>query len=123
MPGNHSTLDLSQKIDVTVHLVQCFKISLALGNLLANVLGIFVVEIISNYSVSPSSMALNKISEQIDKIYLPITFVIIFIFTFIYEGPVRTFLNNKYQGTKNGKTLSLKAGQRVLNSSQELSPQ
>jgi len=91
------------------------KNSLALGNLLANVLGIFVVEIISNYSVSPSSMALNKISEQIDKIYLPITFVIIFIFTFIYEGPVRTFLNNKYQGIENGKTLSLKAGQRVLN--------
>lgn len=91
------------------------KNSLALGNLLANVLGIFVVEIISNYSVSPSSMALNKISKQIDKIYLPITFVIIFIFTVIYEGPVRTFLNNKYQGIENGKTLSLKAGQRVLN--------
>lgn len=91
------------------------KNSLVLGNLLANVLGLFVVQIIANYSVSPASVELNNITEQIDKIYLPITFMIIFGFSFIYEGPVRGFLNNIYLGIENNKTLTLKAGQRVLN--------
>ncbi len=91
------------------------KNSLLLGNLFANVFGFLVVETIANFSVSPSSVELSIISEQIDKIYLPITFVVIFCFTFIYEGPVRAFHNNRYIGIENTKTLTLKAGQRVLN--------
>ena len=86
-----------------------------MGSLAANMIGFLVVELISNYSVSPSSEAVEAVIKQIDFIYFPVAYAFMIIVTIIYEHPIRYFINEQHKKGAIPLKIQHKSCQRLLN--------
>ncbi len=86
------------------------------GNFFANLVGVQVVSLITMRSIAPPPEELARLTDSIDSIFLPVVFVSVFLFTWIYERPIRTFLNIRYGGDGSiSEYLKTEAKRRLLN--------
>lgn len=92
------------------------KNKMLLGNLIANFIGILVVNLIVARSPLPYPPEFWALADSLDHIYNPFTFFAGMAFTLIYERPVRRYLDRVY---RLGETVSdedaLIARRRLLN--------
>jgi phosphoserine phosphatase RsbU/P len=72
------------------------KNQMVFGNFISNLVGVQVVGFISLRSIDPPTQALQRLTGAVDAIFLPIVFLLIFLFTLFYERPIRQFLDQKY---------------------------
>jgi sigma-B regulation protein RsbU (phosphoserine phosphatase) len=91
------------------------KNQMLIGNGVANFIGVKVAESISHRSVLQPPPEAITLLEGIDKIFLPLSFSLIFIITLIYERPIRRFLTRCYLAGGSYPGVELPARQRLLN--------
>ncbi len=86
------------------------------GNFFANLVGVQVVSLITLRSIAPPPEELVILADSVDIVFLPVVFVSVFLFTLVYERPVRQFLNALY-GDAGAVTehLRTQARRRLLN--------
>ncbi len=93
----------------------CLKNQMAIGNALANIIGVNVVEVIGHRSISPPPPEAMDLFARIDAFFLPLSFLLVFIVTVVYELPIRRFLNRCRQTQGSCPDVDLSARQRLLN--------
>lgn len=92
------------------------KNQMVFGNFFSNLLGTIVVGLVSLHSIDPPSPDLQQLSERVDRIFLPIVYLTLFLFTLYYERPIRKFIDQKYRFQQTiDDALKLKAKRRLLN--------
>lgn len=91
------------------------KNAMLFGNAVSNLIGIKIVNIISQQSVAPLPAEQTQIACGIDNIFIPISFLIMFFLTVNYEWPIRLFIDRHLQGKSADPVLALKARRRLLN--------
>lgn len=91
------------------------KNQMLIGNGLANLFGVKVVEFISKNSLSPPPAHVMEQIVRIDRIFLPLAFGSIMLATILYERPIRRCLNLLDRTNCLEGELGLKARQRLLN--------
>ena len=93
------------------------KNEMLVANFMANLIGVFFVEIMS-YKILAALNLPNEISSIMDfitAVFTPSAFIFVTVVTLIYERPIRRYLNFKYQNTKISQELQTKANQRLIN--------
>lgn len=73
------------------------KNQMVVGNFFSNVVGVKVVGLISLRSIDPPTQDLQRLTEAVDAIFMPVVFLLIFVFTLYYERPIRKFIDQKYR--------------------------
>ncbi len=73
------------------------KNQMVFGNFFSNLVGIKVVGLISLHSIDPPPLDLQHLSESVDSIFLPIVYLMLFLFTLYYERPIRNYIDQKYK--------------------------
>ena len=92
------------------------KNQMALGNFISNLVGTMVVGLISLHSIDPPTPDLQRLTKSVDSVFLPIVWLLLFLFTLYYERPIRKFIDQKFtfeQPVDN--SLKTKAQRRLLN--------
>lgn len=91
------------------------KNAMLFGNAVANLIGIKIVNIISQQSIAPLPCEQIPLANTIDTYFIPTSFCLIFFITVTYEWPIRFFLNRHLQNRPIDPALALKARRRLLN--------
>jgi phosphoserine phosphatase RsbU/P len=92
------------------------KNQMVFGNFISNLVGTMVVGLISLHSIDPPTSNIQQLSESVDSIFLPIVWLLIFLFTLYYERPIRKFIDQKYRYKKPvDDSLKTTAKRRLLN--------
>jgi phosphoserine phosphatase RsbU/P len=92
------------------------KNQMVFGNFVSNLVGVKVVGLISLRSIDPPTQDLQRLTGEIDGIFIPLVFLLIFLFTLFYEKPIRKFLDQKYRFEQPvGEPLKTQARRRLLN--------
>ncbi len=92
------------------------KNQMVFGNLISNLVGVQVVELISLRSIDPPTLELQRLTAFIDAVFMPVVFFLVFFFTLLYERPIRKVLNLKYSfELPVEEPLMTKARRRLLN--------
>jgi len=92
------------------------KNQMVFGNFISNLVGTMVVGLISLHSIDPPTSNLQHLSESVDSIFLPIVWLLIFLFTLYYERPIRKFIDQKYRYKQPiDDSLETTAKRRLLN--------
>ena len=92
-----------------------YKNQMLIGNGLANIIGVNIAEFISHRSISPPSTEAMALFGRVDKVFLPLSFSLVFIATVIYERPIRRLLNRWYRADGDYPGGDQSARQRLLN--------
>ena len=71
------------------------KNSMLLGNLMASLVGVLIIDLLSRQSIAPPTQQAIYLASLIDRIYMPLSFIAIGAAILIYEHPIRYVLNNK----------------------------
>ena len=92
------------------------KNQMVFGNFISNLVGTMVVGLISLHSIDPPTSNIQQLSESVDSIFLPIVWLLIFLFTLYYERPIRKFIDQKYRYKQPiDDSLETTAKRRLLN--------
>ncbi len=91
------------------------KNAMLIGNGLANLVGVQIVDIISRLSIVKLQPDTQAMAERIDAVYVPVSFSLIGLITYLYERPIRRLLGDIYHSRATEARLALKARQRLLN--------
>jgi sigma-B regulation protein RsbU (phosphoserine phosphatase) len=92
------------------------KNQMLIGNAVANIVGVNVVEMISHRSISPPPPEAMAIYARVDAVFLPLSFMGVFIATVVYELPIRRFLSRRCQKTAaSERQPDVSARRRLLN--------
>jgi phosphoserine phosphatase RsbU/P len=100
---------------MTKHKLFYIKNRMAIGNGVANFIGVFIETVLlvkAEFSASPE---VDSVRKYIDMSFLPFSVISILVITVIYEQPIRQYLNSLYQKASMPDALILKARQRLLN--------
>ena len=73
------------------------KNSMLLGNLMASLIGVMIIDLLSRQSIAPPTQEVMHLASLIDRLYMPLSFTAIGAAVLIYEHPIRHVLNNKFQ--------------------------
>lgn len=73
------------------------KNSMLLGNFLASLIGVLIIDLLSRQSIAPPTQKVMHLASLIDRLYMPLSFMAIGAAILIYEHPIRQVLNNKLQ--------------------------
>ena len=92
-----------------------FKNQMMIGNLLANVFGVTLVNWISQYSMSPPPPEVEAMSARIDVFFMPISFFFPIAFTWCYERPIRRYLRCVFRTNESAAEVEQSARRRLLN--------
>ncbi|MGA9476972.1 MAG: hypothetical protein WBV21_04295, partial [Desulfobacterales bacterium] len=74
-----------------------FKNQMMIGNFLANVIGVSLVNWISQYSMSPPTSEVEAMAARIDVFFMPFSFFFPIAFTWYYERPIRRYLRRVFR--------------------------
>jgi hypothetical protein len=87
------------------------------ANFMANLIGVFFVEVMSYKFVTPLHLPdeIASIIKFVNAVFIPSAFIFVFVVTLVYERPIRRFLNFKYRNTEVSHGLQTKANRRVIN--------
>jgi adenylate cyclase len=87
------------------------------ANGLANFIGVLISNIVLARSgpTLPEDIWINPLASAIDWAFTPSAFVFVVIMTFLYEKPIRRYLNASFSQVKISGDLQLEARKRILN--------
>ena len=87
------------------------------ANFMANLIGVFFVEVMSYKILTPLHLPdeIASFMDFINAVFTPSAFIFVTVVTLIYERPIRHFLNLKYRNTAVSHGLQTKANRRVIN--------
>jgi phosphoserine phosphatase RsbU/P len=92
------------------------KNQMVFGNFFSNLVGVKVVGLISLRSIDPPTQDLQQLTGSVDAIFMPIVFLLIFLFTLFYERPIRKYIDQKYiLGQPVSEPLKSQARRHLLN--------
>jgi len=91
------------------------KNMMILGNFISNLIGVYIVKIISSKSIIPPSPETISLVKRIDMIFLPLSFTLAVALILYYELPIRLYINHNFYQKPLSKEIKLKAQQRLLN--------
>ena len=93
------------------------KNEMLVANLLANLTGVFVNQILLSTSENtiPESVFQIPLIDIVDSMFTPMAFLFVCVMTLIYEKPIRAYLTAKFNRTDTSAELEIKARRRVLN--------
>jgi len=93
------------------------KNEMMLSNFLANFIGVFLVNSVMDIGESPvpDHVFQNPVFDVIDALFTPLAFLFVTTATFLYERPIRQYLNAKFSNTAVPDTLANTARRKVLN--------
>jgi len=85
------------------------------ANILANVIGICVILFLAPRTGTLLSPEIEQLANRISAIFIPCSLMVPTLLIFLYEGPIRSYLNLIYRGDPTSKELDKKARRRLLN--------
>lgn len=87
------------------------------ANFLANLIGVFVIQILLNTAENqiPASIFQIPLVNIVDSLFTPLVFLFVIMMSFLYEKPIRAYLDAKFNRTNISAELEIKARRRVLN--------
>ena len=91
------------------------KNQMLIGNALANVLGVTVVRTIGQHSIAVTPPEVYAHLIFVDWLFMPLSFLSVWVATVIWERPIRRCLDRIHQGGCGPKELEQKARRRLLN--------
>ena len=83
--------------------------------LISNGIGVAVVQFLTQWSVSALSPEIMRLVEDINRFFLPASFILPFVVILLYERPVRVYLKRYFEKKPLSDEIVLKARQRLLN--------
>ncbi len=92
------------------------KNEMLIANAIANFIGAFwATDLIHSAESYPKELFDNPFIYWTDALFSPFAFSFVFVLTFVYEKPIRHYLNALFRRTSISEDLKLKARQRLLN--------
>jgi sigma-B regulation protein RsbU (phosphoserine phosphatase) len=93
------------------------KNEMLVANLLANLTGVFVNQILlsTDENTIPESVFQIPLIDIVDSMFTPMAFLFVCVMTLIYEKPIRAYLTAKFNRTDISAELETRARRRVLN--------
>ncbi len=91
------------------------KNQMVLGNFISNLIGVTVVGIVIQQSISQPSPGIIKLAERLDMFFMPISFSLVGGLIILYERPVRKYLNDIYHRQPVTESDEETARRRLLN--------
>ena len=73
------------------------KNQMLLSNFISNAIGVMMTIFLENRLTLPDSLEAVYYSRRLQLLFIPISFAIPFVLNFIYELPIRRYLNNCFQ--------------------------
>ena len=73
------------------------KNRMLIANIISNIIGVLIIQVLVFRAEGPISAAISQLSFQIDKIFIPFTFIFGTLFTLIYERPIRRLLDARFR--------------------------
>ena len=72
------------------------KNRMMIGNAIANGIGILIIDTVTRVSLTPPPPEIQVLARQIDWIFTPVVYTLIFLLTLYYELPIRRYLNQRF---------------------------
>jgi len=93
------------------------KNEMLVANLLANLTGVFVNQILlsTGEDTIPERVFQIPLIDIVDSLFTPMAFLFVCVMTLIYEKPIRAYLIAKFNRTDSSAELEIQARRRVLN--------
>jgi len=91
------------------------KNRMLVANFVANFIGVSINLFLIRRADIPIPQDISIIGRQINTIFMPLSFLFGFLFTFIYELPARRYLNCQYQNIFVSEAVITKVRRRLLN--------
>jgi len=86
-----------------------------ISTLVSNLIGVAIVRYFTQRSSSLLLPDILRIADQIDKFFLPASFILPFVLILVYERPIRAYFERRYRQKPLPAALIFKARQRLLN--------
>ncbi len=84
-------------------------------NVISNLVGVLVFYYLYRIFYYPLDVTILKVSNAVDMVFTPVTFVLLVLLTLQYERPIRRFLDLQYKKASIPEELELNARRRLLN--------
>ena len=91
------------------------KNAMLLANMISNVLGVAVVLFLVRRTGPPVPLRIAHLAQNINQVFIPLSFLVPVIITIIYERPIRGFLNQRREIKSPFEALPLDVKRRLLN--------
>ena len=91
------------------------KNQMLLSNFISNAIGVMMTIFLENRLTLPDSLEAVYYSRRLQLLFIPISFAIPFVLNFIYELPIRRYLNNCFQAQKVPESVQVSVQRRLLN--------
>jgi len=91
------------------------KNAMLFSNLVSNLIGVCIVLFLTHRVYVPRSPELFELGRNINKIFLPISFLLPLMLTLIYEKPIRAYLNTLFRQEQCHDDFIIRVHQRLLN--------
>jgi sigma-B regulation protein RsbU (phosphoserine phosphatase) len=86
-----------------------------ISTLVSNLIGVAVVRYFTELSSSLLLPDILRLADQIDKFFLPVSFILPIVLILLYERPIRAYFERRYKQKPLPAALIFKARQRLLN--------
>jgi adenylate cyclase len=91
------------------------KNAMLFSNFISNLMGVCIVLFLTHKVYIPRSPELFELGRNINKIFLPISFLLPLILTLLYEKPIRTYVNTLFRKEQCREDFKITVHQRLLN--------
>ncbi len=85
------------------------------ANIVSNVIGVTIIQVMILRAEGPVSEATSRLSQQIDRLFIPCAFVFGIICALVYERPIRRVLDTEFSKLPPAPALLETARRRLLN--------
>ncbi len=91
------------------------KNAMLFANLVSNVIGVAVVFLMSQTSGTELTPEMERWLDAVDKVFLPLSFLVPFLITLVYEKPIRRYWEKRYHEVLPDERETVQARRRLLN--------
>jgi adenylate cyclase len=85
------------------------------ANVISNAIGVAVVFLIVETSGSGGTPEMESWAHAVDRVFLPLAFLVPLLVTLAYERPIRRYWDRRYRGAEPGEPETVNAKKRLLN--------
>lgn len=93
----------------------CLKNRMLFYNIFTNLIGVWIILILSFRSISPPFYEIADFAHRVNMVFIPIFLTFIILVQFLYEKPIRMYLNAMDSDEKEDRTVKNNARRRLLN--------
>lgn len=85
------------------------------ANLISNLIGVAVVFLMTQTSGTARTPEMESWTQAVDRVFLPLSFLVPFLITLVYERPIRRYWVKRYHGVLPGERETVAVRTRLLN--------